>query len=282
MNKTTVLAIALGVLSALSGESRASDKPVAPIKSESSFKSSAPTKVTKPTAALRLARYWGKQHGLSTSEIEEQATAIEESKARTSGPSHEGHVVADRFNFKYKALGIPTGSKRNAIIIRSNQPAPENLVELALAAKKVGIAPSEVAILNLRAENNVEGTYIRSYAKSEYADEKMVGQFRTENMRILDHTIPRRDQVVKMLSMLTDPNIKLVVIHCKAGRARTGIMVALQRIVLDGWSVDDALAEAADKGLRRPLQKAFVEHFAADWKAGKIQLATRSTKAQEI
>ena len=231
---------------------------------------------SKAPATLRLAERWGRKYGLSRDEVEEQARATDESVARTSGPRHEGHEVADSYAFKWKALGVPKGSSRTAVMLRSNQPAPENLVELAVAVGKLGVKPEQVTLINLRAENNVEASYVRDFAASSKDELRSAGGFRTLNLRILDHTIPTQAQVVEVLDILRDPGVKVALLHCKAGRARTGMMVAAARIALDGWTVDEALSEAEDKGLRRVLQVKFIRQFAADWKAGKIKLGGTS------
>ena len=277
MNKTIIALIALGLSGTTVFAAKGDSDPKSLAKSPFMTKPTAsempaPAPKVKPSAALRLARYWGKKHGLTTTEIEEQADAIKEAVARTRGPDHEGFVIPAKWDFKFKILGVPKLSKRRAVIMRSSQPAPENIIEIVQAAKRNDIEPSEIYLLNLRAENNVEASYVRDFAESRISEEKNASQVTTGNLRILDHTIPRAEQVLQVLRILTDPKYKLVVLHCKVGKARTGIMVAIQRVVLDGWTVEEALEEAESRGLRRPLQKAFVRQFVADFKAGKHKL----------
>ena len=278
MKKQIVITVALSLLGSLAQPvfaaprgKKDSDKESLTTPSSAKSSSSSPTK-SKPNAALRLAQRYGKKYGLSKDEQLEQAEKIEEAVARTRGSAHEGFEVPEKYAFKFKTLGIPASSKRKSIVMRSTQPSPENLVELAMAAQKVGIDPSEVAVLNFRAENNVESTYHRDFANASDSDERAAGKITMVEKPTLDHTIFRYHQVVEVLNMLTDPKYKLVLMHCKVGKARTGQMVAIMRIVLDGWSVEDALSEAKDRGLRRPLQIAFVRQFAADWKAGRVKL----------
>jgi hypothetical protein len=38
-------------------------------------------------------------------------------------------------------------------------------------------------------------------------------------------------------------------VHCRHGKDRTGVACALYRVIVDGWSIDDALAEAASFGM---------------------------------
>jgi hypothetical protein len=228
--------------------------------------------VNRKSAEYRLARIWGKRHGLSTEQIDEQARAIREAGERAHGVMNEGHDVATAWDFKYRTLSIPKNSSRKAIVMRTNQPAPENLAELAAAAKEVGIEPKQVMVINLRAENNVEKAYHAAFASSKNEHERNAAEFRMLNLRILDHSIPSIAQVVEVLRAASDADTKLVVLHCKAGKARTGVMVAAIRIALDGWSIEDALSEAAERGMTRALQRKFIEQFAKDWKAGRITL----------
>jgi hypothetical protein len=228
--------------------------------------------VNRRSAEHRLARIWGKRYGLSSEEVDEQSIATREAADRARGRDHEGHDVASAWDFKYRTLSIPKGSKRKAIVMRSNQPAPENLAELAAAAKQAGIEPKQVTVINLRTENNVEQAYHAAFASSSDEHERAAGEFRMLNLRILDHSIPRVAQVLEVLRAVSDSKTKLVVLHCKAGKARTGLMVAAIRIALDGWTVEDALSEAEQRGLTRPLQRKFIEQFAKDWKAGRVTL----------
>ena len=269
----TVFAVSSAVLGAAPARAKEANKPVAKESRKPVGKESSKPVAKASSAELRLARIWGKRYGLDEEQIEEQARAIGESGARTHGEHNEGHEVHRAYDFKYRTLSIPKGSKRKAIVMRSNQPAPENLAELAAAAAEVGIDPKQVTVINLRAENNVEASYHRHFA--EYPTDKheqAASQFTMLNLPILDHTIPRVDQVMDVLRAASDAKTKLLVLHCKAGRARTGVMVAAIRIALDGWSVEEALAEAAERGLTRTLQRRFIQQFAKDWKAGKLRL----------
>jgi hypothetical protein len=51
------------------------------------------------------------------------------------------------------------------------------------------------------------------------------------------------EHVVEFLKLASDPANQPMLVHCKHGADRTGTMVAAYRIVVQGWSKEDALAE---------------------------------------
>ncbi len=58
----------------------------------------------------------------------------------------------------------------------------------------------------------------------------------------------RDDRVVEALRILIDPKNRPLVIHCQHGADRTGAIVALYRVVAQGWSKEDAVREMDEGG----------------------------------
>jgi protein tyrosine/serine phosphatase len=56
--------------------------------------------------------------------------------------------------------------------------------------------------------------------------------------------MPTEKQAIEYLKFIQDPANQPVHIHCAAGRSRTGMMAALVRYSIDGWTIDRALDEA--------------------------------------
>ena len=56
------------------------------------------------------------------------------------------------------------------------------------------------------------------------------------------------ETIARYLEILDDPKSYPVLIHCKAGLHRTGVLVALYRMELEGWTKDQALAELRANG----------------------------------
>lgn len=54
---------------------------------------------------------------------------------------------------------------------------------------------------------------------------------------------PEEEDVVKFLKIVTDPARAPVLVHCQHGADRTGTMCAIYRIVVQGWTREDAVRE---------------------------------------
>ncbi|MBM3266142.1 MAG: tyrosine-protein phosphatase [Candidatus Sericytochromatia bacterium] len=62
---------------------------------------------------------------------------------------------------------------------------------------------------------------------------------------------PSRALIDKFLQVVQDPSNQPVYVHCKHGRDRTGTMIALYRIAVDGYTGRQALAEMETFGFDR-------------------------------
>lgn len=54
---------------------------------------------------------------------------------------------------------------------------------------------------------------------------------------------PEDEDVVRFLRLVTDPARQPVFVHCQWGADRTGMMCAIERVALEGWTKDEAIAE---------------------------------------
>ena len=54
---------------------------------------------------------------------------------------------------------------------------------------------------------------------------------------------PRREELVEFLRIATDPDCAPVFVHCQRGIDRTGMMCAVYRMIVCGWSKEEALDE---------------------------------------
>jgi uncharacterized protein (TIGR01244 family) len=71
---------------------------------------------------------------------------------------------------------------------------------------------------------------------------------------------PKTEAVDQFLETVKDPANSPVLIHC-ASAGRAGMMLLIKRVVVDGWTLDKATAEAEGAGLRNPRLKAFALEY---------------------
>jgi tyrosine-protein phosphatase SIW14 len=61
---------------------------------------------------------------------------------------------------------------------------------------------------------------------------------------------PTDEQVDRVRALINAPENQPVFVHCQHGADRTGIIIALYRIEHDGWTIDQARAEARRYGMK--------------------------------
>ena len=68
------------------------------------------------------------------------------------------------------------------------------------------------------------------------------------NLPLMTEADPPRQKVDEFLKEIADTNNWPILVHCGAGVDRTGMMIALHRMVNDGWQWNRAREEALDHG----------------------------------
>ena len=121
------------------------------------------------------------------------------------------------------------------ILYRSGQPDGAQLRDL-VAKHRIR------TVINLREmeKNRKEGKALREAA---YA--------RQSGLILLYYPVsdtPSLQQVQDFLALVKDPANRPVLIHCAAGKERTGMMVGIYRIVVNDWSPEETRAEMLSYG----------------------------------
>jgi len=73
------------------------------------------------------------------------------------------------------------------------------------------------------------------------------GQF-TYHRIPMDGFDPKTEQVVEFLRIAGDADAQPVFVHCQHGADRTGVLIAMHRVVIDGWTREQAIAEMTRGG----------------------------------
>jgi hypothetical protein len=133
-----------------------------------------------------------------------------------------------------------------AVVARGQRPDARKLADLAALGYR--------GTLNLCAEMD-DGD------DPAIAEAGLSGVLRTRHVPITDMEPPTVAQVTEILDLLSAPDAGLTYVHCEAGKARTGVVIACYRMAVMGWGVTDALVEAVNFGCIVPGQQAFVREF---------------------
>jgi len=91
------------------------------------------------------------------------------------------------------------------------------------------------------------------------------------HLPIIDNTPPTEAQMKQFLDFVTAPEHQPAYVHCEAGQGRTGVAVACYRMAVQGWSPQEALAEAKAFKMQMPDQEKFILKFGCDLAAGRIE-----------
>jgi len=83
-------------------------------------------------------------------------------------------------------------------------------------------------------------------------------------MSVFDY--PSDEQVLQFLEAILTAENQPVFVHCDSGRDRTGAMIAMYRVVVEGWTIKQAYREARQTGFwpyhgREAHLKAFVHQL---------------------
>lgn len=139
--------------------------------------------------------------------------------ARAERPQHWAQPM--------KLLGVPNLHQVDAHIYRSAQPKADGMRKLEQA---LGVR----TVINLRNFNSDK----REIRGTGLALEEM--DINTWNVH--------DDHVVRVLKILRDRSRAPFLVHCQHGADRTGLMMAMYRMVEQGWSREDALHEMTRGG----------------------------------
>jgi protein tyrosine/serine phosphatase len=122
--------------------------------------------------------------------------------------------------------GVPNLHQVSPTLCRSAQPTAEGMEKL----KAMGIK----TVVNLR---------------SFHSDRDEIGDTGLAYEHIhMKAWHPEREDVVRFLKIVTDPNNAPVLVHCQHGADRTGTMCVIYRVAVQGWTKEEAIREMTEGG----------------------------------
>ncbi len=124
--------------------------------------------------------------------------------------------------------GLPNLHKVSDDLYRGAQPTPEGIKELETLGVKT--------VINLR-----DGDTDRRILTDSGLAYELIPMTAWK---------PHDDDVVQFLRTVTDESRLPAFVHCRRGADRTGMMVAIYRIAVQGWDKEQAIAEMTQGGFR--------------------------------
>lgn len=143
--------------------------------------------------------------------------------------SAAGGAAADRpasWGQPIALAGVPNLHRVTETLYRSAQPTPAGLRNL----KTLGVK----TVVSLRAFHSDR----RDAERADLGYEHI----------FMKTWHPEEEDVVRFLKIATDPARAPVLVHCQHGADRTGAMVAIYRVVVQGWTKQAAIEEMTGGG----------------------------------
>ena len=150
-------------------------------------------------------------------------TAVKSGAPTLAAPSDP---VPENWADKVELDGCPNLNKVSDVLYRGAQPEKAGFAEL----EKMGIK----TVICLRRWHD---------------DKKYIKGTNLSYVAIPMNTWkPTTEDVLKFLKVVTDQDAQPVFVHCLHGADRTGTMTAIYRIVVEGWTKEDAIKEMRQGG----------------------------------
>jgi protein tyrosine phosphatase (PTP) superfamily phosphohydrolase (DUF442 family) len=137
-----------------------------------------------------------------------------------------GIVTEKTWAQRLELPGVPNFYKASDKLYRGAQPTVEGMIRL----QELGIK----TVVNLRSSRSDHDEIAHTGLKYEQLD--------------MTTLMVRTKDVIKFLQIVTDNNNTPVFVHCRRGADRTGLMCAIYRVVVEGWSKTEAIDEMTKGG----------------------------------
>jgi protein tyrosine phosphatase (PTP) superfamily phosphohydrolase (DUF442 family) len=122
--------------------------------------------------------------------------------------------------------GLPNFHRVTDGLYRGAQPTALGLQEL----RRMGIK----TVVNLRTLHSDQDQLVDTYLGYEHI--------------AMTAWSPEREEIVRFLQIVTDPDRTPVFVHCRHGADRTGLLCAVYRLVVCNWTKEEAIQEMTEGG----------------------------------
>lgn len=143
-------------------------------------------------------------------------------------------------------VSIENFGQVNDHIYRGGQPKADDYRQLASIGVKT--------IVDLRGDNE---RWAKSSAEA--------AGLRYINLPMEPKHYPQADAAQRFLSIVNNPENGIVYVHCAGGKHRTGVMIAVYRMSVDGWDIDRAYQEMKDYDFYTSMGHACYKDYIYDY-----------------
>ncbi len=136
-------------------------------------------------------------------------------------------------------IEAPTSNRQSPQATKINAPPLENFYRVTDDLYR-GAQPDEAGMARLK-ELGIKTVVNLRFVHS---DRNEIGDIELDYEHIpVDPFKPTQEHLLRFLQVATDPNRAPVFVHCKRGIDRTGMAVAVYRMIVCGWTKQQALHE---------------------------------------
>ncbi|HNU07010.1 MAG TPA: tyrosine-protein phosphatase [Pyrinomonadaceae bacterium] len=128
--------------------------------------------------------------------------------------------------------GLPNFAKISESLYRGGQPSADGIRKLA----EIGIR----TIVNFR---DGQSSVVREKAHAAEHGIEVI------NMRLGNWFAAKDEDIHRIIEVILDPANQPVFVHCKRGADRTGTVIAIYRMLVEGWTDREANREAKKHGI---------------------------------
>ncbi|MBK7705218.1 MAG: tyrosine-protein phosphatase [Acidobacteria bacterium] len=127
---------------------------------------------------------------------------------------------------------LPNFSEVNETLYRGGQPTAAGVKRLA-----------ELGVRTIISFRDTQSSVLREQAQAAAHGINFI------NMRLSNWFSPTDDEIHRIIDVIRDPTNQPIFIHCKRGADRTGTVIAVYRMLADGWTDRAANREAKKHGI---------------------------------
>jgi tyrosine-protein phosphatase SIW14 len=149
-------------------------------------------------------------------------------------------------------VDLPNFSEVTPSLYRGGRPTDAGLIQL----KKMGVR----TIINLQGGDlrSIPASFLKNREPGEFPEAIMAEGNAADELHLNYRNYPldsigsidagEQNSILQILNDLIDPSLQPIYVHCEHGEDRTGLIIAMERVQMEGWTKNQAHAEWTEDG----------------------------------